>query len=58
MAPSNLNVYTLLTAPNEQEKFLRAIGNISGEQEKFQPAIRQRDPTSQDYIPHFSVPQL
>lgn len=40
------------------EKFLRAIGNISGEQEKFQLAIRQRDPTSQDYIPHFSVPQL
>jgi hypothetical protein len=24
----------------------------------FKLAIRQRDPASQDYIPHFSVPQL
>lgn len=40
------------------KKFLRAIGNISGEQEKFQRAIRQRDPASQDYIPPFIVPQL
>ena len=38
--------------------FLRAQGNTNAQQEKFQLAIRQRDPISQDYIPHFSVPQL
>ncbi len=38
--------------------FLRAAGNTTAQQEKFQLAIRQRDPISQDYIPHFSVPQL
>lgn len=38
--------------------FLRASGNTNAQQEKFQLAIRQRDPISQDYIPHFSVPQL
>ena len=38
--------------------FLRAQGNTNAQQEKFQLAIRQRDPISQDYIPHFSVPQV
>ena len=38
--------------------FLCAPGNTNAQQEKFQLAIRQRDPISQDYIPHFSVPQL
>ena len=38
--------------------FVRALGNTNAQQEKFQLAIRQRDPVSQDYIPHFSVPQL
>lgn len=39
-------------------EFLRAPGNTNAQQEKFQMAIRQRDPASQDYIPHFVVPQL
>ena len=38
--------------------FLRESGNTNAQQAKFQLAIRQRDPISQDYIPHFSVPQL
>jgi hypothetical protein len=42
----------------ELYKFLQESGNTNAQQEKFQLAIRQRDPISQDYIPHFSVPQL
>lgn len=38
--------------------FVREPGNTNAEQEKFQLAIRQRDPVSPDYIPHFVVPQL
>ena len=39
-------------------EFVREPGNTNAEQEKFQLAIRQRDTFSQDYIPHFVVPQL
>lgn len=39
-------------------EFVRAPGNTNAQQEKFQLAIRQRDKLSQDYIPHFVVPQL
>jgi len=39
-------------------EFVREPGNTNAQQEKFQLAIRQRDPVSQDYIPPFIVPQL
>jgi len=39
-------------------EFVREPGNTNAKQEKFQLAIRQRDPLSLDYVPHFKTPQI
>ena len=56
-ARKSLRLYPCHTTA-ELYKFLQESGNTNAQQEKFQLAIRQRDKLSQDYIPHFVVPQL
>lgn len=38
--------------------FLKSPNNSNAQQERFQLAIRQRDPASSDYVTAFVTPQL